>query len=125
MKKSMQWLLLNRAALFSPLPRLGIPLILIRKKGKLPGKTYACSYSLEYGEATIEVHASDVQKGQRILLLDDLIATGGTLNAARRVLNEGGAEVIGFCGIIGLPFLHYEKLIGDLPVKTLIAYDSE
>ena len=58
-------------------------------------------------------------------MLDDLIATGGTLNAARRVLNEGGAEVIGFCGIIGLPFLHYEKLIGDLPVKTLIAYDSE
>ncbi|MGP1576690.1 MAG: adenine phosphoribosyltransferase [Treponema sp.] len=105
--------------------RLGIPLILIRKKGKLPGKTYSCSYSLEYGEATIEVHASDIKKGQRILLLDDLIATGGTLNAARKMINQGGAEVAGFCGVIGLPFLKYDKLIGDLPVKTLIEYESE
>lgn len=105
--------------------RLGIPLILIRKKGKLPGKTYSCSYDLEYGQATIEVHASDIQKGHRILLLDDLIATGGTLNAARKILEQGGAEVAGFCGIIGLPFLNYDRLIGDLPVKTLISYDSE
>ena len=105
--------------------RLGIPLILIRKKGKLPGETYSCSYSLEYGEATIEVHASDIKKGQRILLLDDLIATGGTLNAARKMINRGGAEVAGFCGVIGLPFLKYNNLIGDLPVKTLIEYESE
>lgn len=105
--------------------RRSIPLILIRKKGKLPGKTYSCSYELEYGRATIEVHTSDIQKGERILLLDDLIATGGTLNAARKVLNEGGAEVIGFCGLIGLPFLHYDKLIGDLPVRTLIEYEHE
>ena len=105
--------------------RLGIPLILIRKKGKLPGETYSCSYDLEYGQATIEVHTSDIQKGQRILLLDDLIATGGTLNAARKMLNQGGAEVAGFCGVIGLPFLHYDKVLGDLPIKTLIEYDSE
>lgn len=91
----------------------------------MPGETYACSYDLEYGKATIEVHTSDIRKGQRILLLDDLIATGGTLNAARKMLEQGGAEVIGFCGVIGLPFLHYDRLIGDLPVKTLIEYDSE
>jgi len=54
-----------------------------------------------------------------------LIATGGTLNAARKMLNQGGAEVAGFCGVIGLPFLHYDKLLGDLPIKTLIEYDSE
>lgn len=105
--------------------RLGIPLILIRKKGKLPGETYSCSYDLEYGQATIEVHTSDIKKGQKILLLDDLIATGGTLNAARKMLVQGGAEVVGFCGVIGLPFLHYDRVIGDLPIKTLIEYDSE
>lgn len=105
--------------------RLGIPLILIRKKGKLPGAVYSCSYALEYGEATIEVHTADITKGHRILLLDDLIATGGTLNAARKMLTDGGAEVVGFCGVIGLPFLHYDKLIGDLPVKTLIQYENE
>ncbi len=105
--------------------RLGVPLILIRKKGKLPGDTYSCSYKLEYGEATVEVHKSDVVKGQKIVLLDDLIATGGTLNAARTVLEEGGAEVTGFLGLVGLPFLNYEKVLGDIPVNTLIEYDSE
>ncbi len=105
--------------------RMGIPLILIRKKGKLPGETYSCSYKLEYGEASVEVHKSDVVKGQKVLLLDDLIATGGTLNAARTVLEEGGAKVTGFLGVVGLPFLNYSKILGNTPVKTLIEYDSE
>ena len=105
--------------------RMKIPLILVRKKGKLPGETYSCFYKLEYGEAAVEVHKSDVIKGQRILLLDDLIATGGTLNAARNVLEQGGAEVAGFCGVVGLPFLNYNKVLGSLPVHTLIEYDSE
>ncbi len=105
--------------------RLGIPLILVRKKGKLPGETYSCSYKLEYAEASVEVHKSDVVKGQRVLLLDDLIATGGTLNAARTVLEQGGAKVIGFLGLVGLPFLNHKEILGDLPIKTLIEYDSE
>ena len=105
--------------------RMKIPLILVRKKGKLPGETYSCSYKLEYGEAAVEVHKSDVIKGQRILLLDDLIATGGTLNAARNILEQGGAEVAGFCGVVGLPFLRYAEVLGSLPVHTLIEYDSE
>ncbi|HNQ97594.1 MAG TPA: adenine phosphoribosyltransferase, partial [Treponemataceae bacterium] len=75
--------------------RMGIPLILIRKKGKLPGQTWSCSYALEYGTAELEVHKADVQGGQRILVMDDLIATGGTLNAARNVLEQGGARVAG------------------------------
>ncbi|MDR2104004.1 MAG: adenine phosphoribosyltransferase, partial [Treponema sp.] len=62
--------------------RAGVPLILIRKKGKLPGKTLAKKYQLEYAEAEIEIHAEDVSPGQRVLLTDDLIATGGTLKAA-------------------------------------------
>jgi len=65
--------------------RLGVPLILIRKKGKLPGNTYGCKYALEYGTAEIEVHKADIKAGEKILVIDDLIATGGTLKAARNV----------------------------------------
>jgi len=105
--------------------RMGIPLILIRKKGKLPGKTWACKYSLEYGTAELEVHRADVTPGQRILVMDDLIATGGTLNAARNVLEQGGATVSGFFGVVGLPFLDYSKVLGDIKVQTLVEYFGE
>lgn len=106
--------------------RLGIPLILIRKKGKLPAKTYSCKYALEYGTAEIEVHVADVQKGQNILLVDDLIATGGTLNAAINLIKQGGATVTDVFGIVGLPFLNYRKTLGSsVNVTTLINYDSE
>jgi adenine phosphoribosyltransferase len=88
--------------------KLGIHLILIRKKGKLPGDTYECSYSLEYGTATVEVHKEDIKKGQNILVVDDLIATGGTLAAAKNLIEQGGAEVTDFFGVIGLPFLNYQ-----------------
>lgn len=105
--------------------RMGIPLILIRKKGKLPGKTYACEYALEYGKAEIEVHQADVSPGQRILVMDDLIATGGTLNAARNVLEQGDATVTGFFGVVGLPFLNYQQVLGEIPVQTLVEYYGE
>ena len=105
--------------------KLGIPLILIRKKGKLPGDTYECSYSLEYGTATVEVHKADIKKGQNILVVDDLIATGGTLAAAKNLIEQGGAEVTDFFGVIGLPFLNYQKVLGNCDVTTLINYDSE
>ncbi len=105
--------------------RLGLPLVLIRKKGKLPGDTYRCSYSLEYGTAEIEVHKSDVRKGQRFLVIDDLIATGGTLSAARNLISQGGAEVAEFFGVIGLPDLNYEKALAPVKVTTLINYHGE
>lgn len=105
--------------------KLGIPLILIRKKGKLPGDTYECSYSLEYGSATVEVHKADIKKGQNILVVDDLIATGGTLAAAKNLIEQGGAEVTDFFGVIGLPFLNYQKILENCNVTTLINYDSE
>ena len=104
---------------------LNIPIIPIRKKGKLPGVTLSKKYALEYGQAEIEVHRSDVPKGKRVLLTDDLIATGGTLNAARSILIEGGAEVPGIFGIVGLPFLDYEKILEPTPVTTLINYHNE
>lgn len=105
--------------------KLGIPLVLIRKKGKLPGDTYECSYSLEYGTATVEVHKEDIKKGQNILVVDDLIATGGTLAAAKNLIEQGGAEVTDFFGVIGLPFLNYQKVLENCNVTTLINYDSE
>jgi len=103
----------------------GIPLIPIRKKGKLPGVTLSKKYDLEYAQAEIEVHAADIPKGKRILLTDDLIATGGTLNAARALITEGGAYVPEIFGVVGLPFLNYRKLLEPTPVTTLIDYYSE
>ena len=102
-----------------------IPLIPIRKKGKLPGITLSKKYDLEYAQAEIEVHREDVPEGKRILLLDDLIATGGTLNAARALLQAGGAMVPEIFGVLGLPFLNYEKVLAPTPVTTLITYQSE
>jgi adenine phosphoribosyltransferase len=104
--------------------RMGIPLILIRKKGKLPGKVLAKKYALEYAEAEVEVHVEDVPQGKRVLLTDDLIATGGTLMAAKALLEECGAVVPEMFGVVGLPFLDYEKKI-DVPVTTLIQYHGE
>jgi adenine phosphoribosyltransferase len=105
--------------------RLGIPLILIRKKGKLPGKTFSCKYALEYGTAEIEAHQSDIRAGQKFLLIDDLIATGGTLTAARNLIEQGGASVAGIFGVIGLPELQYEKVLAPVPVTTLINFNGK
>ncbi|MCL2601505.1 MAG: adenine phosphoribosyltransferase [Treponema sp.] len=105
--------------------RMGIPLLPIRKKGKLPGITLSKKYDLEYAQAEIEVHQEDVPAGKRVLLVDDLIATGGTLNAARALLNAGGAIVPEIFGVLGLPFLNYEKVLSPTPVTTLINYHGE
>ena len=102
--------------------KLGKPLILIRKKGKLPGNTYGCKYALEYGTAEIEVHKADIKAGEKILVIDDLIATGGTLKAARNVIEQGGATVAEFFGIVGLPELNYMDVLAPTPVKTLIDF---
>ena len=105
--------------------RMGIPLLPIRKKGKLPGITLSKKYDLEYAQAEIEVHKADVPEGKRILLVDDLIATGGTLNAARAILNAGGAEVPEIFGVVGLPFLNYDQFLAPTPITTLVNYHSD
>ena len=105
--------------------RMKIPLILIRKKGKLPGKTISKKYSLEYAEAEIEIHQDDIPQGGNVLLLDDLVATGGTLRAAREIINSGGAQVEEVFGVVGLPFLNYEKTLAPTPIRTLINYHGE
>ncbi len=105
--------------------RLGLPLILVRKKGKLPGRTIGKKYALEYGEAEIEMHGEDIPKGGRVLIVDDLIATGGTVRATADLLREGGAEPIGVFAVIGLPFLDYATPLAGLPARTLIEYYGE
>lgn len=105
--------------------KLGLPLVLIRKKGKLPGDTYSCKYALEYGMAEVEVHKSDIEKGKNYLVVDDLIATGGTLVAARNLIEQGGAKVTDFFGVIGLPELQYEKVLAPGKITTLINYQGK
>lgn len=105
--------------------KLGIPLVLIRKKGKLPGDTYTCKYSLEYGTAEVEAHKSDIEKGKNYLVVDDLIATGGTLVAARNLIEQGGGTVTDFFGVIGLPDLNYEKVLAPSKITTLINYSGK
>ncbi len=105
--------------------RRQIPLLLLRKKGKLPGETWRMRFTLEYGEDVLELHKSDVRPGMRVLLVDDLIATGGTLGASVKLLAMGGASVTGIFGVVGLPFLNYEKALAGYPVTTLIQYHGE
>ncbi len=105
--------------------RMKLPIILIRKKGKLPGETYKMSFALEYGEDKIEVHREDINNEMKVLLVDDLIATGGTLDASIKLIAKGGAQVVSIFSVVGLPFLDYEKVLSGTQVNTLINYNSE
>jgi adenine phosphoribosyltransferase len=98
----------------------------IRKKGKLPHKRVSMTYALEYGEDVIEMHADALVAGERVVLVDDLIATGGTAEAAVKLLRQLGAEVLAACFVIDLPDLGgAEKLRGlGVPVRTLISFEG-
>jgi adenine phosphoribosyltransferase len=110
----------------SPLAyHLGVPIILVRKKNKLPGETIKKNYSLEYGEDSIEIHKSDVVPGEKILIVDDLIATGGTISAACELLESAGVQIEEIFAVLGLPFLNYGKTLSKYKIKTLVEYDSE
>ena len=92
--------------------KLNIPFILVRKAGKLPYKTIALEYALEYGTAKIEMHTDALKKGWKILIHDDLLATGGTAAAAAELVKMSGAEIFGFNFVIGLDFLNgRDKLV--------------
>ena len=103
--------------------RLNMGFVMVRKKGKLPGATLPFTYDLEYGSDTIEIQADAVQPGQKVFLLDDLLATGGTMNAAAQLLRSAGAEVTGAACIVELTFLNGRENL-DIPISTLLAYDS-
>ena len=102
--------------------KLGIGFVPVRKKGKLPWETEACAYSLEYGEAEIEVHRDAVAAGERILLIDDLLATGGTAGAAVELLGRLGCDLLGIAFLIELKFLNGREKLGDVPVTALLEY---
>jgi len=93
------------------------------KKGKLPGTTVPYTYDLEYGSDTLEVQADAIKPGQRVVLLDDLLATGGTMRAAAGLLHKVGGNVVGAAVLIELTFLNGREVLG-LPVTSLVAYDS-
>lgn len=103
--------------------KLGLGFIMVRKKGKLPGATVPYTYDLEYGTDTIEIQADAVEKGQRVVILDDLLATGGTMNATAQLLRRCGAEVCGGACLIELNFLKGRAKL-DIPVTTLVSYDN-
>ena len=105
--------------------KLGKPFVPVRKKGKLPRATVSETYELEYGCATIEVHRDDVKPGSRVVLVDDLIATGGTLAAAKRLLERLGAEVVMAVCLIELKGLEGRAHVGGLPVASVLAYEGK
>jgi adenine phosphoribosyltransferase len=104
--------------------RLGVPFILIRKQGKLPYKKTSHSYDLEYGSAVIEIHDDAVQKGQRVLIHDDLLATGGSAEAAAALIEKCGGEVAGFNFLVGLSFLNGEEKLNKYSenITSLISF---
>jgi adenine phosphoribosyltransferase len=103
--------------------KLGCGFVMIRKKGKLPGETVRHTYDLEYGSDTIEVQKDAIKPGQRVVVLDDLLATGGTLAASIKLLREVGGEVVGAASIIELAFLNGRAKL-DVPFSSLMSYDE-
>jgi adenine phosphoribosyltransferase len=91
-------------------------LILVRKKGKLPAETVSETYELEYGTDTLEIHKDAIKDGQKVLIIDDLIATGGTAVAAINLVRKLGAEVVGFAAVVDLPDIGGSKKIADTGV---------
>ena len=102
--------------------RLGKPLVPVRKQGKLPFETYAVTYSLEYGNDTVEMHKDGVVAGNRVAIVDDLLATGGTMAAACRLVEESGGKVEGLALVIELTELEGRKLLQGYDIFTLIEY---
>lgn len=102
---------------------LGLGFIMLRKPRKLPGETIGYDYALEYGTDRLEMQADAVSPGERVVVLDDLLATGGTLAASIQLLRKAGAEVPAAAAMVELTFLGGRQRL-DVPVETLVAYDS-
>ncbi|MRG71762.1 adenine phosphoribosyltransferase [Alphaproteobacteria bacterium HT1-32] len=103
--------------------KLGSGFVMVRKQGKLPGKTIPFEYELEYGTDTVEIQEDAIKPGQRVVVLDDLLATGGTLQASIDLLRKVGADVVGAACLIELTFLNGRDRL-DVPFEALVAYDS-
>jgi len=103
--------------------KLGIGFVPIRKKGKLPAKTESISYDLEYGVDTLEVHRDAVPKSSKVLMVDDLLATGGTMAAACRLIEKIGGQVVGIAFLVELAELGGREKLTNYKVRSIISYD--
>jgi adenine phosphoribosyltransferase len=102
---------------------IGCGFAMLRKKGKLPGKTIAHTYDLEYGTDTVEIQADAIEAGQKVVILDDLLATGGTMSAGTELIRKVGGDVRGAACIIELTFLNGRSKL-DIPCEVLLKYDE-
>jgi len=102
---------------------LGVGLALVRKPGKLPANTRQMTYDLEYGTDTLEIHTDAIARGGRVVLVDDLLATGGTAAAALDLVGELGGEIVGAAFLIELGFLPGREKVSPVPVHSVIRYD--
>lgn len=104
--------------------RLGVGFIPLRKEGKLPSTTLAHTYVLEYGQAVLEVHDDAADEGDRVLIVDDLLATGGTSGAAIALMEQLGCTVVGAAFVVELEFLGGRAALGDIPVMSLMNFSD-
>jgi len=105
--------------------QLGLPFIPVRKKGKLPYKTVSAEYDLEYGKDVVEMNEDAIRKGDQVVIVDDLIATGGTVGAAIELVEKLGGTVVECCFLVELPDLKGRQKIGAIPVFSLTAFEGE
>jgi adenine phosphoribosyltransferase len=103
---------------------LGVGFVPVRKAGKLPYKTYSAEYELEYATSTMEIHVDAIKKGQKVLVLDDLLATGGTLAATCKLVEKLGGEVVEVTALIELSFLNGRDKLKGYKLFTMATYDS-
>ena len=101
------------------------PFLLVRKKGKLPRETVSVSYDLEYGSAEIEMHKDSIKPGQKVVLIDDLIATGGTIEAAAKLVEQLGGEVVKIIFLMELAGLHGREKLSKYDVESVIRYEGK
>ncbi len=101
---------------------MNLGLVPVRKAGKLPAKTVQVEYALEYGTATVEMHEDSISPGQRVVIVDDLLATGGTAMAAAQLVEKLGGTVAGFVFLVELAFLGGREKLGSYPYEALIVY---
>lgn len=101
------------------------PFILVRKKGKLPRETVSMEYDLEYGKASIEIHKDAIKPGQKVVLIDDLIATGGTIEAAAKLVESLGGEVVKIIFLMELAGLHGREKLAKYDVESVICYEGK
>ena len=104
---------------------MGLPFVLARKKGKLPAETVSEQFALEYGTDEIEIHVDALEPGQRVLIIDDLLATGGTVASVARLVKRLGAEIVEAAFVIELPPLNGREKLAGIPVHTLVEFMVE